>query len=309
MKKLLVGLLVIIILIFISAAFLIPSRISVVAVDFVARNSNAAFRSLSQEDAWLAALPSAQKIPGGFVYEQDTFRIHQNQFTIIPVQINNADNHIESSVNLISLEKDSTAIEWKGILHAGENPLTRVKKYRAARNLGDRMKKVLQQVTQFLEQEQNIYGLNIKYGIVQDTLLVATRFTTSNYPATNEIYQHIDQLKSYIVANGAKETNHPMLHVQRISQQQYESMVAIPTSKELKGNGTIVLKKMVSGNILEAEVKGGNQKVEAAIAQMDNYIHDHQLTSPAIPFALLVTDRMQEADSSKWVSKVYYPIL
>ena len=34
---------------------------------------------------------------------------------------------------------------------------------------------------------------------------------------------------------------------------------------------------------------------------------DNALSSPAIPFESLVTNRMQEPDTSKWVTKIYYP--
>jgi hypothetical protein len=42
---------------------------------------------------------------------------------------------------------------------------------------------------------------------------------------------------------------------------------------------------------------------------MKAYMKDFKLTSPAMPFELLVTNRANEPDTSKWVTKIYYPIL
>ena len=43
--------------------------------------------------------------------------------------------------------------------------------------------------------------------------------------------------------------------------------------------------------------------------QMEQYVSDHKYVRIAIPFQSLVTDRMNEPDSSKWITKIYYPIM
>jgi len=63
------------------------------------------------------------------------------------------------------------------------------------------------------------------------------------------------------------------------------------------------------GFILEGEVKNGPYTIDAAMEQLEVYRADHQYTSPAIPYQLLVTDRLKETDTSKWITKLYYPIL
>jgi hypothetical protein len=65
----------------------------------------------------------------------------------------------------------------------------------------------------------------------------------------------------------------------------------------------------VAGKILIGEVRGGDATTKNAFAEMHNYVVDHQMTSPAIPFISLVTDRKQEPDSSKWISRIYYPVM
>jgi hypothetical protein len=44
------------------------------------------------------------------------------------------------------------------------------------------------------------------------------------------------------------------------------------------------------------------------MGQMKNYISDYQRTVMAIPFQSLVTDRRKEADTTKWLTKLYFPI-
>jgi len=85
-------------------------------------------------------------------------------------------------------------------------------------------------------------------------------------------------------------------------------MVAIPTKSDLQSEGKFQLKKMVLGNILMAEVKGGVHIVMKGENELTNYMDDYKKLSPAIPFQSLITDRQLETDSSKWVTRLYYPI-
>jgi hypothetical protein len=62
------------------------------------------------------------------------------------------------------------------------------------------------------------------------------------------------------------------------------------------------------GNTLEAEFKGGPEATLKAFELFDTYKNDMGYTAPAIPYQLLVTDRAKEADTTKWVTKFYYPV-
>ncbi|MGB8192124.1 MAG: GyrI-like domain-containing protein, partial [Chitinophagaceae bacterium] len=122
-------------------------------------------------------------------------------------------------------------------------------------------------------------------------------------------YKLVDQLRIYIANEGARETNNPMLHIRPVNDQQFETMVAIPVDKVLQGNKDIFLRRMIPGNILVTEVKGGRYTIDEGLKTLETYLSDYQKTSPAIPFESLVTDRSKESDTSKWVTRLYYPVL
>ena len=85
-------------------------------------------------------------------------------------------------------------------------------------------------------------------------------------------------------------------------------MVAIPTNKQLKGNGKIFFSRFVPWKVLTAEVHGGSGNVEEALHQMKVYMGDYQKTAMAIPFQSLVTDRSKETDTLKWITNIYVPV-
>ena len=101
-----------------------------------------------------------------------------------------------------------------------------------------------------------------------------------------------------------------MLNVFEEGPNQFLVMVAVPTKTLVNGNETFLQKRMLAnGFILVSEVQGGNAAIQRAEAAMKQYATDHQKSSPAIPFQMLLTDRRAEPDSAKWKTRLYYPVM
>ncbi len=99
-----------------------------------------------------------------------------------------------------------------------------------------------------------------------------------------------------------------MLNITKTGYQTYVITVAVPIDQSISSKGKMLVNRMIPGNILYANVIGGHQSIKLAFDQLKNYMKDFKLTSPAIPFELMITDRTLNPDSSKWQTKVYYPI-
>jgi hypothetical protein len=119
----------------------------------------------------------------------------------------------------------------------------------------------------------------------------------------------IRDLRKYIAQNNAIEKNSPMLNVLKFDSSHYEAMTAIPVDRALTPTNEFAPKFLLKGgNILEVQVQGGPTTIENGLKELENYRSDYRFTSPAIPYQLLVTDRMKEADTTKWITRLYYPV-
>ena len=85
-------------------------------------------------------------------------------------------------------------------------------------------------------------------------------------------------------------------------------MVALPINKAVNNEGDFLFKQMVKGNTLVAEVNGGRATINNGLKALEQFKSDYQFTSPAISFELMITDRRAERDTSKWVTRLYYPV-
>lgn len=316
MKKWLIRLTALVVLLLAGSYVFVPGKLTIAAVTLINATSKGTYRCLSEKNKWPKWWPdsdSKQHSSTGnkedlFVYNGSTYQISQQLFNTIEVLIQNNNYKINSFLYVIPLRADSVAIEWKGFLQTSLNPLTRMRQYLQARDLKNDMTTILARLKPFLEKKENIYNITIEETTVKDTLLVASKAVTTGYPATSDVYDLIKKLKAYIRIQGASETNYPMLHVKPIDSTHFEAMVAIPVNKELKNTKNIFFKTMVAGNILVTEVTGGPHRISQAYAQLENYMEDYQKVPPAIPFESLVTDRLQQTDTTKWVTRIYYPV-
>ena len=218
------------------------------------------------------------------------------------------DLKINSVIFWQSLNRSTYKITWRTVLRASKNPIERLLQYQEARQVKQNMNLIFIDFLTFIAENKNVYQFNIERRMVKDTILATSSMLSASYPETTKIYNLIDEVRAYAVKHGSKPVNVPMLNVSRDPKGEYLTIVAIPIDKNIKTSKSVKVKYMVPGNILVTEVKGGPGKVAEGFNQMKNYINDFKLMSPAIPFESLVTDRVKESDTSKWITRIYYPI-
>jgi CII-binding regulator of phage lambda lysogenization HflD len=243
-----------------------------------------------------------------------TYRFEQLQYSIGNAFINTLTLHFttgetgELIIEKTTPDSSQFTIQLNTLLPI--NPIARIKKYLELRETTKKIGLLLQILKENFKGEEIVYGINIQLNRVTDSVMISTRKLMDHYPAVQEIYQMIEDILSYIKTNGGEESNAPMLNVFKEGANQYLVMVAVPTKTPVKGNETYLQKHMLpNGYILVSDITGGNYTIQQSEKAMYQYVMDHQKSSPAIPFQMLITDRRTEADTTKWKTRLYYPVM
>jgi hypothetical protein len=307
------GVLLLIVLLFIAAAyFFIPRSSSLQAARSVRVNARAFSRNFMNEDNWQKWWPG--KMVSGGKHQRYQFNDHEyyivdqriNSFIILISGKNISDT---TELQLLPTAPDSVELVWKGKA-AASGPFSKFSSWSTAKILNRELKLVLDHIADYYTNQDNLYGISIKEDKVVDSTLLQNFTIVNGYPSTELVYQLIDEARQYARKNGAKETGFPMLNISTPDTIRYLAKIAIPVDKQLPPSGNLAYKWMLPrGNILVAEIKGGPGAIKNAFQHMDEYITDHQRLAPAIPFQSLITDRLQEKDTSKWVTRIYYPVM
>ncbi len=299
MKKWLIGLAIVIILAALATYIFIPAKLDVSQHALIRTTENGSYRAFSDPHHRLNWWPA---------HTRYRYTVITSASNVVEIPIAEQIDTIPSSLIIIPEGADVVRISWQAPSSASLNPIKRVQQYKQAFVLKEEMALVLKSLQAYLEKEENIYGIHVEKTIVKDTLLITTKASFSSQPTTAGIYGLIGGLQQYIHGQSANASGFPMLNVHRKDSSHFEVMVAIPIDKPIPNAGKFELKRMVPGNILVTEVQGGPSTIRNAFNLLEAYRVEHHYESPAIPFESLVTDRSREADTTKWTTRLFYPV-
>ena len=279
----------------------IPSNFSVSYHLRVACNARGGVRVVADSANWGKWLPRE-----GVAF---SYRPSGPYNFITNIRIENKEGGVISRMLLVpSANPDTSDLYWDMELITGRNPLRRVGNYFFGRAVSRDMGNVLPPLKDFLEKKENVYGLDIQGGTTKDSFLIATRAIFATDPSIGDIYGLLNALELWVKKEGARETGYPMLNITRLGDGRRQMELALPVDRKMKDVGVFYTRKLVPGHYLVTEVKGGTAMLDHGLSQMQQYIEDYQRTTMAIPFQSLITDRSKEPDTSRWITRIYYPV-
>jgi len=304
MKKIALILLTIAILAILSSYIFVPSKISISAVATGHTSTDAAYRFLLDEGNWKKWWPGSEPFSANGI----NFRLTKKMFDVFELDLADKNDTIKSYLELLPGDKDSTGYNWFTEIDAGNNPFTKWNAISKQTRIKKTFDHLLDSLKEKLEQEKIVYGFTVKRVKVTDSVLLSFRSKFDHYPDAKDVDGMIRQLRKYISNLNGVEKNYPMLNVNAIDKNDYEAMVAIPTAWALPPSGSMSPKLVLKGGtLLETEIIGGPWTIRKAFEQFENYRADFRIISPAIPYQQIITDRVKETDTTKWITKLYYP--
>lgn len=217
--------------------------------------------------------------------------------------------NLNCTINYLLINEGEVKITWNVIKKSGTGSIPPLIDNFKLPGIQKQIEAISKHLKLFLEDERNAYGYKIYLKGAKDTVLITSTTLSNTYPSIPEIYTIIGDLKKQAKDKGVKETNYPIMNITKINEKQYQVTVAVPINRSFTPSAKTAINYIPKGgNLLAADVKGGSNTVKDALAQIKVYMKDHRLISVAMSFESLITDRSAEKDTSKWVTKVYYPI-
>lgn len=316
MKKLLLVLLSALVLFCIAIYIFIPGKLNITSSAVVHATDIATERFIIDENKWgnwwnysnqyaESNNPQHGKV---FISSGYEFKSIMKYYKSADILIHNHEQQLESKLIIIPLAVDSTGIEWKCSFSMGSDPFTRLTRYREAKQVKKILDEVLNNLKLFLSKNENVYGINIERNYLKDTLYVAAKSILPTYPSTQDIYALIKKIQVYADKNGANQTGNPIFNVSQIENSRFQLMAAVPLDKPLKELDGFSMKHMVKGSFMITEVVGGEYAVNKASKSLQQYFQDYRKTSMAMNFTMLITDRLYQPDSTKWITRLYLPV-
>lgn len=310
MKRLFVFIAVVVVAVVIGIEVFIPSKVEVSRVVPVRSRAVAVFHVLRNEDRWMGWWPDSSMglDQGELWYHGLGYRIQKLSYNMVDVGIRTPQEELDSRIAIVPIGSlDSSLLHWSCTIPVGSNPWRKIGRYAAAKKTAQDMEELLGFAADYLNKKENIYGISIWESSTRDTLLVYAESYSNAYPTNVDLYRLIDGVKKRIGEAGASVTGYPMVNISS-DMSVNRVRVAVPCDRHVPEKGGFHFMRLIPGKYLVTEVTGGQGAVNKGLAAMRDYISDYQRTVMAIPFQSLVTDREAERDSTRWKTRIYYPI-
>lgn len=302
MKKVLLAFAVIVVLFVAGVYLFVPKQLRIAEAGIVTATFPAAKRFIFDRGLW-SKWADTTKLEQAYHHD-----ITNTFFTKTDIVLSKAGESFPTSLRLIPLGNDSTGIEWEYNMQTGNNPFTRIARYQEAKQLKTHMDSMMFKLNAFLNDLDRVYGTAVRKAQLPDRPLLSKLVVLNREPHANDAYALLSEVKAAARQQNDSAVGPAMKYSSRLDSTHYELMVAIPTSRMLKTKGDFVAKGLVGGNLIATEVRGGEAALQRAWEGIRQYKADYRLSSPAIPFEEFVTDRTIVSDTTKWITKIFYPI-
>lgn len=309
MAKRLIGIILGLVLLCVTFIFLfIPKTIDVSKGVTYNVNQAGVFRFLSDPGNWQNWWPW-KKADSAFQLNGSVYRLQSVRFNALDVTIEKNGQTDTSEIHMIPIGNDSVKVVWHTTLSASLNPFHRLRQHFKSRELAGDFAALLVAIKKHTSIIQNVYGADIKREKIKKEYMVSIKTSFDRRPTDVEIYSIIKQIRAYIATKQTKEEDHPFFNISQIDNSHFELVVGVPVTTPVPDAGIFLSKKLLrNGNMITADVTGGQHTVDAAMKQFELFIEDHQLQKIALPFQTFLNDRMT-TDSSKWITRIAFPIL
>jgi len=117
-----------------------------------------------------------------------------------------------------------------------------------------------------------------------------------------------DRLMNYIRSSGAEMTGSPYAVYHKISDGIIDLEMGIPCSKLLQARKDILSGRFPDSNVAKVDFYGFYNKIGDAHGYLQEWIEKKGFTLAGDPMEQYVTDPSAEPDTSKWLTRVYYPV-
>ena len=292
----------------ILVVFLLPSeKINTHAVNITCP-MDAVTRLMVNKQKWEAWWPGSKINDSSFEYRQKPYLINTILLNGFKASTREGDMDVLVELNCLPVSSTETQFSLTTSIRFSSNPFKKTMQYISLFKTNEEYAALLNQIQTYFSTTEKVYGYKIDKQKVKHSSLISVKETYDHYPTVAETYLLVDELKKYIADNNSKEMDAPILNVFKLGDTEFQAMAAIATDRDLPSDSRYFLKNMMLGNIIVAEVTGPMSEVNKCQLEIENYVRDYRKVSPAIPFQRLITNRITEPDSTKWVTTLNYPV-
>jgi effector-binding domain-containing protein len=231
----------------------------------------------------------------------------QNEF--LALELDFGDKGKASSYFRFETRIDSVKVTWGFDHDLGRNPFYRYLGGFMKKMIAESYEKGLNSLKNISEKfSRNGIELRIYTGLVPAANYLAVSGKSSLNKLSEKLGEILPSIMDYLPVHKAQIIGPPIVIYHSFSSESIEFDAAIPFSGELKNEGKFRVIKLPQGNAVIADYYGSYQKIAPAYAEIQNWIKLNSKQINGSPWEEYSSDPSMEKDTSRWLTKIYYPV-
>jgi effector-binding domain-containing protein len=205
--------------------------------------------------------------------------------------------------------KDSTKVTWYIIMQMGWNPVSKYFGLLMDAMMGDDFEQGLKDMKAVCETKPCCMKYKIEEVVAEPYYYLSIRDTCTHATISAKLGTYYGEIMAYMEKNGLKQTKPPISLNHSYENGVMDMETGIPVDKAPKTKDKrIMYTQLKGGKALVADYYGPYDKIDAAHEALMHKVEEAGLKISGACWEEYITDPGVEKDSSKWHTKIYYPV-
>jgi effector-binding domain-containing protein len=150
-------------------------------------------------------------------------------------------------------------------------------------------------------------GYKIEETTTPAQTIASTRMISSEKTVTPDIGESFKKITDHMQASKLNFAGPVFTFFHSFSPEKIDMECAVPVNKMAKSSNDVTVKEMPASKAAVVDFYGWYANSHRAHAALNQWIKDHNKTMNGAPYEVYITDPMVEKDTTKWLTKIYYP--
>ncbi len=139
-------------------------------------------------------------------------------------------------------------------------------------------------------------------------IIASYRMMTSEKTISGDIGNSYGRIGMFMKKNNLKQNGAVLAIYHSYAPAKIDMECAVPLEKSIKGEGEIKVSELKAGNAVVGHYYGAYEKTNTAHEALHKWMDENHKKTTGSPWEVYVTDPMNEKDTAKWLTEIYYPV-
>lgn len=216
---------------------------------------------------------------------------------------------LSHSMFVFTKTDSAVTVIWSMDTKTGRNPIHRFFGLFMEKMVGPDFEKGLKNLKEVAEKIPPAPCYKVEEIKITKQIYIAIKEACTMADIKTMLGKNFGELMEFTQKNGIKTTGAPFaMYFGEPNAQKFEIQAGVPVDKTVPVTGNIKYGEFKEGNAIMVDYTGPYDKVGPVYQALDSYAKAKNKKINGAPWEEYITDPMKEKDSTKWETKIYFPV-